>query len=177
MTNSNYPARQQGTTISKKLYYRDFDHVRSVVRQLQEQGVFRHAAPADVDVKGSFVLITYDDPTVVSSRGSAPSSNIVPIARPQKLALPQRPTPVTKPVHKRWWFIPSIVLVTLTLLCGAGYWGVQQLKQVSAPNIGAGVVGFLFVVVLVVAIVKKIGGGGGGNGHGGGYGFHYGPCD
>ncbi len=176
MTNSNYPARQQGTTISKKLRYNDFQQVRDVVAQLQEQGVFRHASAADVDERGSFVVITYVDPTVVAAR-PAPSTDLVRAPARRAVALPQRAMPVAKPVHKRWWFVPSIMLGLMIVLCSAGYWAFQQLKTIRAPNIGAGVIGFLFVVVLVVAIIKKINGGGGGKGHGGGYGFHYGPCD
>lgn len=175
MTNSNYPARQQGTTISRKLHYTDFQQVRDVCYQLREQGMFRHASPADVDERGSFVVITYVDPAIVSTRRAAAPSTAVARVQPQRLAIAQRPTSVPRPVHKRWWFVPSIVLATLTVMCAAGYWGAQQLKQMSAPDIGAGAIGFLFVIVLIVAIIKKISGGGGG-GHSGGHGFHYGPC-
>lgn len=176
MTQSNYPARQQGTTISKKLHYTDFQQVRNVCHRLREQGVFKHASAADVDEHGSFVVITYVDPTVVEVQRKSSSTEMVPIPPPRRLELTRHANPAPKPIHKRWWFAPSVILGFLAVLCGAGYWAFQQLKQISAPNIGAGVIGFLFVVVLVVAIIKKINGGGG-KGHGGGYGFHYGPCD
>jgi hypothetical protein len=179
MTNSNTPARQQGDNIiSRKFYYDDYEEARVVAEKLQQQGAFRHISKPNFDEDGTFVVIRYLDPMVVPTRPARrPSTAVVPRTATRQLALPQRAVPATKPVHKRWWFIPSIVLAFLAVLCGVGYWAFQQLKQVSVPAIGTGVIGFLFVVVLVVAIVKRISGGGGGKGHSGGYGFHYGPCD
>ncbi len=177
MTNTNHPARQQGNTISRKLYYQEFDEVRRVVQQLRAQAAFKSASPADVDERGSFVIITYVDPMVVSAPRPRPSADVVPIAPSRKLALPQRPVPVAKPLHKRWWFVPSMILSTVAMMCGAGYWAFQQLKQLSAPNIGVGLLGFAFVLVLAVWAVKNLRGGGGSGGHSGGHGFHYGPCD
>jgi hypothetical protein len=151
--------------------------VRNVCHQLREQGVFRHASAADVDERGSFVVITYVDPTVVEVQRSRPSNEMVPIPPPRRLALPQHPAPIYRPFYRRWQFGLGVVISILVALFGAGYWVVQQLKQVDAPEVGAGVVGFLFVSWIAWMIVKAIFGGGGGKGHGGGYGFHYGPCD
>ena len=179
MTNSNTPARQQGgTLIRKKLYFEDFRQVDRAVTILQDRGVFQHQSKVQTDQDGTFVVIAYRDPLVVPDPRPARSTEMVPVQRSPRLAFPQRSAPAVKPVHKRWWFVPSVIAGTLAVLCGAGYWALQQLKQVSAPNIGVGVVGFLFVVVLIVWIVKNLGGGGGGGsaGHSGGHGFHYGPC-
>jgi hypothetical protein len=178
MTHSNTPARQQGDNlIRRKVYYEDYSKVQRIVQQLEEQGAFRHQSRRATDEDGTFVVVSYVDSMVVSTgQTRRPSTDLVPIQRPRQLALPQRPVRQVVPVHRRWWFVPSIVVGFLSMVCGGLYWVFQQMKKMDAPDIGVGVLGFLFVVVLAVWLIKNIGGGSG-SGHSGRSGFHYTPCD
>lgn len=175
MNNSNFPARKQGNVIRRKFYYDDYRQVQRVVDQLEQQEAFEHQSERRTDEKGTYVVISYRDPMVVAS--DRPSSSAVPVPanrRQAQYALSQGAP--TRPVYRRWWFVPSVAVTVLGALCAVGYWAVQQLALLSAPNLGVGLVGFAFVVVLIVWIVKNISGGSGGSSSGG-HGFHWTPCD
>lgn len=177
MTHRNDLARKQGTIIRKKLYYQDYAEVKRVVDELDRRGMFEHQSARTVDERGTYVLISYLDHDVVSA--STPSPGVA-LARPSgSLAVVQRPSLATKPFYRQWWFAASSIVVLLGALCGSGYWMLQQLKEVRGPNIAAGVVGFAFVVVLVVWAVKSLRGRASSKSGGEGqrYGFHYTPCD
>lgn len=177
MTDSNHPARVQGDIIRRRMYYTDYREVSRIVEQLEEQGAFEHQSPRKTDERGTYVVISYRDPMVVPQQPATPRTALVPASRGQQVArrLPQRSIPATRPVYQRWWFIPSVLLGVLAALFTFVYWLIQQIAAVSLPNIGVGLVGFAFIVLLVVWAVKNSGGPRGGSS--GGHGFHWTPCD
>ena len=176
MTNSNHPARVQGDIIRRRLYYTDYREVSRIVEQLEEQGAFEHQSPRKTDERGTYVVISYRDPLVVSQPPST-QTEVVPVRAPQQVARRAiaGPAPAPRPIYQRWWFIPSILLGVLAALFTFVYWLIQQIAAVSLSNVGVGLVGFAFIALLVVWAVKNSGGPRGGSS--GGHGFHWTPCD
>lgn len=177
MTNSNHPARVQGDIIRRRLYYTNYREVSRIVEQLEEQGAFEHQSPRQTDERGTYVVISYRDPMVVSQQPTSARTDLVPARASQQLVrrVDQRPAVTDRPIRQRWWFIPSILLGVLASLFIFVYWLIQQIAAASLPNVGVGLVGFAFIVVLAVWAVKNSGGPRGGSS--GGHGFHWTPCD
>jgi hypothetical protein len=177
MTDSNRLARVEGDIIRRRMYYTDYREVSRLVEQLEEQGAFEHQSPRKTDERGTYVVISYRDPMVVSQEAAPVRAALVPATRSQQVVrrLPQHPTPAARPIYQRWWFIPSVLLGILAALFTFVYWLIQQIAAASLPNIGVGLVGFAFIVLLVVWAVKNSGGPRGGSS--GSHGFHWTPCD